>query len=299
MLDDSCMWFVEEEESGANLSPTVNEEGEKVTFYGLESGFEDIPEWLSGEREFNWKRIIVIEMFNEKDLKQFQDILNDSGVAKDDIEKKLKELEQSKNIEINEWKKKEKQATDRIKEIEKLKNNEISELKIEIEKLQSQGDIPPSDVPPSDVPPSPRPKIDPRLAKCNNYVLNNMKELETWSGKKYKEVLYDSELDGKSSKVFREKVINKDNLYFIVIVKDNDVFGHYFNVPITKANAKISDDNMFVFTLNSNGRCNVKKFDNKKRKTTMQIQNNNDFYSCNMSYGIVEIVKKKVLSKVI
>ena len=40
---------------------------------------------------------------------------------------------------------------------------------------------------------------DQRLKKSNVYIRNNMTQLETWSGKKYSEVLYDSDIDGKSS----------------------------------------------------------------------------------------------------
>ena len=55
-------------------------------------------------------------------------------------------------------------------------------------------------------------------------------------------------------------------LYFIVIDSNNNVFGHYhpgfvghFNVEGYDGD---HDDGIFLFTLNSNGRCGVKKYDN-------------------------------------
>ena len=37
---------------------------------------------------------------------------------------------------------------------------------------------------------------------------------------------------------------------------------------------------MFIFTLNNNGRCEIKKFDNKNGDAHTCIWNNNDYYGC-------------------
>ena len=37
---------------------------------------------------------------------------------------------------------------------------------------------------------------------------------------------------------------------------------------------------MFIFTLNNNGRCGIKKFDNKDGKTYTWICNNKNYYYC-------------------
>ena len=68
----------------------------------------------------------------------------------------------------------------------------------------------------------------------NEFIVNNFNKLEEWSGLNYKEVIYDSEKDGKSDQTFRNKIMNHSHLYFIVIDSDNNVFGHYHNSIIDK-----------------------------------------------------------------
>ena len=108
-----------------------------------------------------------------------------------------------------------------------------------------------------------------------------MTQLETWSGKKYSETLYDSDIDGKDSSIFRNKIINHNQLYFIIIDSNDNVFGHYHSGVINKTGDYIYDSNMFIFTLNSNGRCGIKKFNNKYgNKAYTYIYNGNDYYYC-------------------
>ena len=95
------------------------------------------------------------------------------------------------------------------------------------------------------------------------YVVNNIPKLEEWSGKKYSSVLYDSDIDGKDSSIFRNKILNHNQLYFIAIDSNDNVFGHYHPGVIDKIGDRIYDNNIFIFTLNSNGRSGVKKFDSK------------------------------------
>ena len=76
--------------------------------------------------------------------------------------------------------------------------------------------------------------------------------MEDWSGLKYKQVLYDSDVDGKSSEIFKNKIINHSHLYFIVIDSDENVFGHYHNKTVNEIDSDIYDSDIFLFTLNSN-----------------------------------------------
>ena len=47
---------------------------------------------------------------------------------------------------------------------------------------------------------------------------------------------------------------------------------------------------MFIFTLNSNGRCGIKKFDYKGgNKAYTYIYNDNDYYYCCYGYAIYQI----------
>ena len=87
-----------------------------------------------------------------------------------------------------------------------------------------------------------------RCIRDNNY------KLKEWSGCKLGRRLYDSNIDGKDSSIFRKKIMNHNQLYFIVIDSNYNVFGHYHDKTIDK----IGDNEyagIFAFTLNSNGRC--------------------------------------------
>ena len=81
--------------------------------------------------------------------------------------------------------------------------------------------------------------------------------------------------------------MNHNQLYFIIIDSNDNVFGHYHSSVIDKT-GDIYDSNIFIFTLNSNGRCGIKKFDNKDGKTYTKIYNDNDYYYCG-GYGIYQI----------
>jgi hypothetical protein len=66
------------------------------------------------------------------------------------------------------------------------------------------------------------------------YVVNNIPILEEWSGLEYHQILYDSDVDGKQSSTFKDKILNHQHLYFIVIDSNDNVFGHYHNGIIDK-----------------------------------------------------------------
>ena len=121
------------------------------------------------------------------------------------------------------------------------------------------------------------------------YVVNNIPKLEEWSGKKYSSVLYDSDIDGKDSSIFRNKILNHNQLYFIAIDSNDNVFGHYHPGVIDKIGYNIHDNNIFIFTLNSNGRSGVKKFNRKAGNTFTYICNDNNYCVCGCGYWIYQI----------
>ena len=84
--------------------------------------------------------------------------------------------------------------------------------------------------------------------------------------------------------------MNHSHLYFIVIDSDDNVFGHYHNGIIDKIVIPISDKSIFMFTLNSNGRCEIKKFENKERYVFSFIFNN---YNFNIIVSIIVIFNIK------
>ena len=86
--------------------------------------------------------------------------------------------------------------------------------------------------------------------------------------------------------------MNHNQLYFIVIDSNDNVFGHYHPSVINRIyDSGNYDSNIFIFTLNSNGRCGIKKFNNKNgNKAFTCIYNNNSYYyDCNYGYYIGQI----------
>ena len=93
--------------------------------------------------------------------------------------------------------------------------------------------------------------INERLNKCDDVVKQNIPTLEEWSGLKYKQVLYDSDIDGKSSEIFRNKILKHKQLYFIVKDSEGNVFGHNHSSNIHEFNVDIDDKNIFMFKLSN------------------------------------------------
>ena len=116
-----------------------------------------------------------------------------------------------------------------------------------------------------------------------SFIKNNIQKLEDWSGLKYKNFLDDSDVDGKSNEIFRNKIINHSHLYFIVIDSNENVFGHYHNTIIDKTGLDIYDSDIFMFTLNSNGRNDVETFE-RKRSVCTHIYDNGFYYCGNIGY---------------
>ena len=112
----------------------------------------------------------------------------------------------------------------------------------------------------------------------NFSIKENISKLEEWSGLKYRQVLYDSDVDGQSSQIFQDKIINHSHLYFIVIDSNINVFGHYLNKKIEQTDSDIYDFDIFIFTLYSNGRSDVEKF--KSKKMVCMHFYDNGFYYC-------------------
>ena len=121
-------------------------------------------------------------------------------------------------------------------------------------------------------------------------VLKNLPQMEVWSGKKVSRVLYDSEQDGKKGDVFRSKIEGKNHLYFIVIDSEKNVFGHYHNSSVGKVSEEKYDKDIFIFTLCSKGRRNVKKCNSiQKEKIYTTISEDDDFFWCGSTYGGFQI----------
>ena len=111
----------------------------------------------------------------------------------------------------------------------------------------------------------------------NEHIEENIEILEEWSERQVDNILYDSDRDGKDSQTFRNKIMNHQHLYFIIIDNQNNVFGHYHDSVINKIGSSIFDKKIFLFTLFSNGRCEAKKYKPIIEVST-KISNDNGFY---------------------
>ena len=102
-------------------------------------------------------------------------------------------------------------------------------------------------------------------------------------------MLYDSYTNAQNGEYFSKTVLNNNHLYFIVIDKDNNVFGHYHPGKISAAGEcrYNYDKNIFMFSLYSNGRFGVKKFDTQVKNTFTQISSDKYFHYC-CGYSIYE-----------
>ena len=106
-----------------------------------------------------------------------------------------------------------------------------------------------------------------------------------WSGQKFNSILYDSNVDDNNTETFRNKIMNHQHLYFIVIDENNSIFGHYHNDRITRIGNNYSDT-MFMFSLSSYGKDVIAKYAGKKKGLFTYISYNQDFFTCSNSYAI-------------
>ena len=131
-----------------------------------------------------------------------------------------------------------KEHKQRIEEINKLKKQTITNEIIDIkEGLENK-------------------KISKKLNNRGNneYVYKHIKTLEEWSGQQVNNVLYDSDIDGKGSEIFRDKILNHNHLYFIVIDSNGNMFRYYdYDIINSYFDYKYNYDyNIFIITLYNN-----------------------------------------------
>ena len=74
-------------------------------------------------------------------------------------------------------------------------------------------------------------------------------------------------------------MLNHSQLYFIIIDSNDNVFGHYHPGVIDEVGENC-DNNIFLFSLNSNGRTTLRKYVSKLRKISTWIYDENHYYSC-------------------
>ena len=88
--------------------------------------------------------------------------------------------------------------------------------------------------------------------------MNNLKQLEQWTGLKHNKILFDSDshLWTKDISYFDNVIIGKRQLVFLIEAEDGEKFGYYLNTEIIETYDKTiqTDKKSFQFNLQSNGR---------------------------------------------
>ena len=99
-----------------------------------------------------------------------------------------------------------------------------------------------------------------KIIKVKKYDLfiNQIKQIEEWTGLKCEKMIFDSEKDDWNEKtsIFTDRIMGKKQLTFIIEDKDNEIFGYYLNTTIIeKYGERIPTDvKSFEFNLESKGR---------------------------------------------
>ena len=81
--------------------------------------------------------------------------------------------------------------------------------------------------------------------------------LKGWTGKASATIIYDSDVDEFTADGLFNKVKGKRNIALVPFTADGDVFGGFYNVPVTEQHKEFNDPNMFIFSFESRGRCMV------------------------------------------
>ena len=79
--------------------------------------------------------------------------------------------------------------------------------------------------------------------------------LKTWTGKARATTVYDTNEDEFTMEAFNRHALRRKNIAVVVTTSEGDVFGFYTAGPVVKQHVRAYDPEMFVFSLESHGRC--------------------------------------------
>ncbi|KAL7720408.1 TLDc domain-containing protein [Entamoeba marina] len=119
-------------------------------------------------------------------------------------------------------------------------------------------------------------------------LIPSFNKLKEWSGKQKCSIIFDSKIDGDGgNNVLMNKVMNKQNLYFISFDNQNNVFGGYVDTIINKTGDWITDPNAFVFSLIRNGKMKNIKYEIKNSQYAFySLSNDNQLYGIGGGHDI-------------
>ena len=79
--------------------------------------------------------------------------------------------------------------------------------------------------------------------------------LKEWTGTARASVVYDSWVEPFTEDAFFGKVKGKSNVAVVCVTADGDVFGGFYSVAATRQEMLFPDPDIFIFSLESHGRC--------------------------------------------
>ena len=92
-----------------------------------------------------------------------------------------------------------------------------------------------------------------------NSIQRGMVALMEWTGKTSAQVVYDSTVDEFTAGGIFEQVSGKPNIALIAFTAECDVFGGFYSVAVDKQDTAFFDPTIFLFSLESHGRCETPK----------------------------------------
>ena len=136
----------------------------------------------------------------------------------------------------------------------------------------------------------------------NSIISVGINALKGWTGKTNSKVVYDSMKDPFTAEGLFEKVKAKPNIALIGVSTDGDVFGVFYNVAVDKEDDVFMDPNMFVFSFESHGRCDVpQRFVLKEWMkyracvSFLKLEEKSDFFFCVFDQSALQIANETTI----
>ena len=208
-------------------------------------------EYLNFREEWNKKRIESPDVKNRRECeemleeineekKHVQEMRNKMKEEKEELKQMIEKLNESKKVEYIYVEKKENKVKEEPKEKNENhqnKNRENYEKIFTIEELNN--------------------KIIEESKQIKETRMNDMKQIESWTGLQCGEILFDSEYDNWNvdSSIFDEKIVGKRQIVFLIEEEKGEKFGYYLNTTVKESMSVVeTDTSSFEFNLHSNGR---------------------------------------------
>ena len=112
------------------------------------------------------------------------------------------------------------------------------------------------------------------IASLNSIQTQSMdagvKSLVQWTRTKSATIVFDSSVDAFTGEAFFAKVGQKKNVAAICFTTEGDVFGGCWSAPVRALDTQTPDPTIFLFSLETHGRCSVPRPFPAKKGTTQQ-----------------------------